>query len=274
MIRLYAIILVVLCTTVCLGQTSRPSILNEVGIDQKLDAQVPTDLVFKDESGNDVRLGSYFGSRPIVLSLVYYKCPMLCTLVLNDLTHALVSMPSTMSVGEQFDVITVSFDPRETPELAAGKKRQYLREYRRAGGEHGWHFLAGDEASIRKLTDAVGFRYVWDAQYSQYAHASGIIVLTPQGRIARYFYGIDYRAKDLRLALTEASQGTISSPVERVLLYCFHYDPATGKYGFAIMNILRAGGLLTVAAIGSFWFVMHRRARQQREHVTLSPEVQ
>jgi protein SCO1/2 len=198
---------------------------------------------------------------------------MLCTLVLNDLTHALVSMPSTMSVGDQFDVITVSFDPRETPELAAAKKRQYLHEYRRAGGERGWHFLTGNDESIRKLTDAVGFHYAWDAQYSQYAHASGIIVLTPQGRIARYFYGIDYRSKDLRLALTEASQGTISSPVERVLLYCFHYDPATGKYGFAIVNALRAGGILTLAAIGSFWFMMHRRAGRQTERVAPSREM-
>src|SRR5947207_12043157 len=223
----YILVLIYLAPTIARGQaTTRPSVLNDVGIDQKLDAQIDPQITFRDETGATIHFGDYFGHRPIVLALVYYKCPMLCTMVLNDLTHTLTAMRGNM--GQDFDVITVSFDPRETPELAAAKKKQYVKTYHRAGADIGWHFLTGDENSIKQLTDTVGFRYVWDEKGQQFAHASGVIVLTPQGRVSRYFYGIDYSAKDLRLSLAEASDGKISTPVDAILLYCFHYDPATG----------------------------------------------
>jgi protein SCO1/2 len=242
---------------------TRPAILDDVGIDQKLDSQVSPDLVFRDETGRQVRLGDYFNKRPIILTLVYYKCPMLCTLVLNDLTRTLNGI-RTASIGKDFDVITVSFDPRETSDLAAAKKAQYLREYRRSGAENGWHFLTGDESSIRQLTSTVGFRYAWDPKFQQYVHASGITLLTPQGRVSRYFFGIEYSAKDLRLSLVEASGGKIGSRIDQVLLYCFHYDPAIGKYTLAITNVLRACGILTVLAIGSFVVISVRKERLKR----------
>jgi len=244
--------------------STRPPILNDVGIDQKLDNQVPTDLIFRDESGRDVRLGELLHERPVILVLVYYKCPMMCTMVLNDLTKTLNAM-RTSSVGEQFDVITVSFDPSETPDLAAAKKRQYVREYRRPHAEEGWHFLTGPEDSIRKLTDAVGFRYVWDEKFKQFVHASGITLLTPQGRVSRYFFGLEYSVKDLRLSLVEASGGKIGTKTDQVLLYCFHYDPATGRYTLAVTNVLRAGGVLTMIAIGSFMLISLRKERRNRK---------
>jgi protein SCO1 len=244
-----------------LSPATRPAILDGVGIDQRMGAQVPANLVFKDETGTDVRLGDYFGKRPIVLALVYFKCPMLCTLVLNDLDHTLVAMPHTMNVGEQFDVLTVSFDPTETPQLAAGKKFQYVRSYGRPHASEGWHFLTGDQASIKQLTDTVGFHYVWDPKFKQYAHASGIMVLTPEGKVARYFYGVEYSAQDLRLALTDAGGGKISAPVEQVLLYCFHYDPSTGRYSLIVTRMLKIAAGLTIAFLGTFWLLMFRRDR-------------
>jgi protein SCO1/2 len=242
-----------------LAQTSMPALLTDVGIDQKLDAQVPADLRFIDDTGKEVRLGNYFGKRPLVLALVYYQCPMLCTLVLNDLTRALNAMPT--SVGEQFDIITVSFDPRETPQLAAEKKQQYLRSYGRKHAQEGWHFLTGNQESIRALTDAVGFRYTWDVKSQQFVHASGVIVLTPQGKVSRYFYGIDYSAKDLRLGLSEAANGTIGSPAEKVLLYCFKYDPSTGRYSLAVMRLLRVAALITLFTLGGFIVHANRKDR-------------
>jgi len=238
-------------------------ILQEVGIDQKLAAQVPADLTFKDESGRDVKLGGYFtGKRPIVLTLVYYRCPMLCTMVLNDVVRTINALP--MTVGKDFDIVTVSFDPRETPDLAAKKKKQYLHMYhnKSSDSENGWHFLTGSEQSIRNLTEAVGFKYAYDAKFDQYAHASGFMLLTPDGTVSKYFYGRDYNVKDMRLGLVEAGGGKIGTPVEKVMLYCFHYDPATGKYSLAITRLLKVAAALTLVALGSFWFLMIRRERR------------
>jgi protein SCO1/2 len=238
---------------------NKPSILDNVGIDQKLGAMVPMDLVFNDEEGRPVRLGDVFSNRPVVLVLVYYQCPMLCTMVLNDLLRTMRSMPE--DVAADYDVITVSFDPRDTPALAKMKKKTYLAQYDRFDAEKGWHFLTGSQPSITALTSAVGFRYVWDPKYQLYAHASGIIVLTTRGKISRYFFGIDYAPKDLRIALDEATDGHVGGLANAILLYCFCYDPATGKYGLAISRLLKVGGGLTVLALGSFVAVALRRER-------------
>lgn len=243
---------------------SLPSSLRGLGIDQKLNAQIPLDLTFRDDTGRPVRLGDLFdGRKPVLLTLVYYNCPMLCTLVLNDTLRSLRPLPLT--IGKDFDVLTISFDPREGPELAAAKKRHYLEAYGRPGAERGWHFLTGDEEAIRRLTDAVGFRYRYDAGLDQFFHPSGITILTPDGRISRYFFGVSYVPKDVRLALVEASDGRIGSVTDAVLLYCFQYDPATGKYSLAIMNALRAGGVLTLVALGMMMVRMHRVERRRKE---------
>jgi len=237
--------------------TGLPKALQNVGIDQKLNEQVPLDAVFKDEQGREVRLGQFFKGKPVVLSLVYYACPMLCNQVLNGTLGSLRQI--SFNIGEQFEVVTVSFDPRETPELAAAKKRTYVQAYNRPGAEASWHFLTGDEANIKRLTEAVGFRYIWDEQTKQFAHASGIMVLTPEGRLARYFYGIEYPPKDLRLGLVEASQNKIGTPVDALMLYCYHYDPATGKYGAVVMNIVRLAGGVTLVLIVGLLLVLRKR---------------
>jgi len=227
-----------------------PKALNDVRIEQKLDQQLPLDLVFRDESGQAVKLGQYFGKKPVVLAFVYYDCPMLCTQVLNGMVTSFRVLP--FQIGNEFEVVTVSFDPRETSTLAAAKKKvyiDYLPERMRANATSGWHFLTGDEASITQLTDAAGFRYRWDDETKQFAHASAIMVTTPQGRLSRYFYGIEYAPRDLRLGLIESSENKIGSPVDQLLLYCYHYDPATGKYGAAIMRVMRVAGVLTVLGI-------------------------
>jgi protein SCO1/2 len=238
-----------------------PKALQKVGIDQKLNEQIPLDAIFKDEQGREVRLDQFFDKKPVVLSLVYYDCPMLCTQVLNGMTSSFRQVSFT--IGQEFEVVTVSFDPRETPQLAAAKKQTYLQRYGRAGAEAGWHFLTGDEPNIRRLTAAVGFRYVWDEQTNQFAHASGIMVLTPEGKLARYFYGIDYAPKDLRLGLVEASQNEIGTPVDALMLYCYHYDPATGKYGAVVMNIMRLAGIVTLALIGGLLLMLRKRSRRE-----------
>jgi protein SCO1/2 len=235
----------------------RQSIINDIGIDQKLGAQVPTDLRFTDENGKTVQLSDYLGKRPVILSLVYYQCPMLCTMSLNDLTRAMGAMP--LNPGEDFEIVTVSFDPREGPDLALAKKRRYVHEYHKPKAGEAWHFLSGDEANIAKLTSSVGFRYAWDAKFNQYAHAAGFVVLTPSGKVARYFYGVDYSSKDMRLALTEASEGKISHPVEQILLYCFHYDPSTGRYSIAILRLLAVCAAITAVGLGSYMFMNFRR---------------
>jgi protein SCO1/2 len=236
------------------------SIAKNVSIDQKLDAQVPLDLSFRDERGSAVRLGQYFGDKPVVLSLVYYKCPGLCTMTLNGMSRAF--KPLQFSAGREFEVVTVSIDPRETPELAASKKQEYLRQYGRPGADAGWHFLTGDEPAIRALADAVGFRYVYDPDTGQFAHGAGIMVLTPAGRVARYFFGLEYSSRDLRWGLVEASENRIGSLADAVQLLCYAYDPTTGKYGVPIMRTLRAAAVLTMLTLGSFVFLMLRRERR------------
>lgn len=217
--------------------TGLPQALQEVRIEQKLDQQLPLDLLFRDESGREVKLGQYFGQKPVVLAFVYYDCPMLCTQILNGMVTSFRVLP--FQVGKEFDVVTVSFDPRETSALATNKKKvyvDYLPEKMRANANNGWHFLTGDQTNIAKLTDAAGFRYHYDEATKQFAHASGIMVTTPQGKLSRYFYGVEYAPRDLRLGLIESSANKIGSPADQLLLYCYHYDPATGKYGAAVID--------------------------------------
>jgi len=234
----------------------RPALLRSVGIDQKLGAQVPADLPFNDESGQSVTLRQYL-DKPVILALVYYQCPSLCNMVLNGVLRSVKNL--SMTAGDQYDIVAVSFDPRETSEMAAAKKASYIKGYNRPGTERGWHFLTGPEASSKTLADAVGFHYAYDAINNQYAHGSAIMLLTPEGRVTRYFYGIDYPARDLRLGLVEASDRRIGSPVDAVMLYCYHYDPSNGKYGMVIMNVLRVAGFLTVATLAGFMIIMFRR---------------
>lgn len=241
--------------------------LEGIGIDQKLDTQLPMDLILRDEDGNPIRLGDMIHDRPVVLSLVYYECPMLCTVVLNNMLRSFVAMP-TMTIGKEYDVVTVSFNPDETAKLASEKKRSYVRRY--AAGERAisqesaerhWRFLTADAAAIKTLTDAVGFRYKYDPESKQYLHPSGVTIVTPSGKIARYFFGIDYEPTDLRLSLVEASQGKIGSITDHIMLYCFHYDAATGKYGFAVRRALRIGGAITVIGLALSMWYMSRRPR-------------
>jgi protein SCO1/2 len=239
-----------------------PGMFQKVRFDQNLDALLPLEVPLLDEQGRAVKLGDYFGRRPVIVNLVYYQCPMLCNEVLNSLLRSLNAL--AFDVGKDFEVVTVSIDPAETPVLAARKKAAYLRRYGRAGAGQGWHFLTGDEASIRRLAGAVGFNYVYDPKSKQFAHPAGIAIATPQGRIARYFFGISYPAGNLRLSLVEAAAGKIGSPMDQILLLCFHYDPRTGKYNVAIMNVIRILGGLTVASLGTFMFVMFRRDRQAK----------
>jgi protein SCO1/2 len=235
-----------------------PSALQGVGIDQRLNAQVPLDLVFRDEFGRPVPLSTFFQhGKPVLLALVYYQCPMLCTLVLNGVETSLKAV--SFNPGRDFEVVALSFDPADTPELAAKKKENYLRRYARPGAANGWHFLTGGEANIRALTQAVGFRYKYDPATRQFAHASGIMILTPEGRISRYFYGVEYAPRDLRLGLVEASANKIGTPVDQLLLFCYHYDPATGKYGAVAMGLVRFGGIAFVLVSGTFLFFALRR---------------
>jgi protein SCO1/2 len=236
-----------------------PGVLQEIGFDQKLGDRIPLDLAFKDETGKDVKLGDYFGKKPVVLSLVYYQCPMLCTISLNGLAGALEVL--SFVPGQEFEVVTVSFDPKEGPVLAAAKKKTYLTRYKRPEAHRGWHFLTGPKASIDALTHAVGFRYVWDEATKQFAHPAGILVATPDGRIANYLFGVEYSPKDLRLALVDAAGGKIGGVVDEVLLYCYQYDPHTGRYSASILNLVRIGGLLTVLALGGFILTTTMRRR-------------
>jgi protein SCO1/2 len=237
-----------------------PGMFQKVKFDQNLDAQLPLDVLLRDERGQAVRLGDFFGTRPVIVNLVYYQCPMLCNEVLNSLLRSLNAL--TFDVGKEFEVVTLSIDPSETPDLAARKKAAYLARYGRAGAGQGWHFLTGDEASIRRIARVVGFNYVYDEKSRQFAHPAGIAIATPQGKIARYFFGLSYPARDLRLGLIEATAGKIGSPMDMVLLMCFHYDPRTGKYNVAIMTVTRLAGCLTLAGLGTYMFVMFRRDRR------------
>jgi len=234
----------------------RPELLKEVGIDQKLNDVIPLGLTFRDENGNPVKLSQYFGQKPVLLSLVYYNCPMLCTQVLNGIDRSLRYVP--MDIGKDFEVVTVSIDPSESPKLASAKRDLYVGIYGRPGAAEGWHFLTGDESQIKQLANAAGFRYAYDADSKQFAHASVIMILTPEGKISRYFYGIQYPSRDVRLGLVEASEGKIGSPVDQILLFCYHYDPITGKYGLLVSRVIKAGGLLTMLAIGVLVLVLRR----------------
>ncbi len=238
---------------------ARPGLLSKIGIDQRLNHQVPLDLPFVDESGRDVRLGDFFGKRPVLLALVYYECPMLCTQVLNGVVSALGTL--TFDVGREFDVVAVSINPREGPGLASQKKAAYLERYGRPHTAAGWHFLTGKEENIRRLADAVGFRYEYDESIKQYAHGAGVELLTPKGIVSRYFYGIEYSPRDIRFGVIEASEERIGTAVDDVLLLCYHYDPATGKYGATVVGMVRIGGVLTLAAFLTFLFVSLRRER-------------
>ena len=240
-------------------QVGPPAILREVRIAQRLNEQIPPEIVFRDENGKSVRLGDYFGKKPIVLSLVYFDCPALCTEVLNGELRTMKAI--SLDLGKDFDAVTVSFEPKDTPALAKAKRDVYAGQYGRPGATGNWHFLTGEPLSIDALTQAAGFHYAYDSSSRQYAHAAAILVLTPHGRIARYFYGVQYPARDFRLGLVEASEGKIGTPTDRALLYCYQYDPMTGKYGLIVMNVVRAAGLFTVLVLGIFMFVMFRRER-------------
>jgi protein SCO1/2 len=235
---------------------TRPPRLENVGVEQHLDAQVPPSLIFRDEAGKTVKLGDYFGRKPLILNLVYYNCTMLCGEALAGLASAMRLVK--FDVGNEFDVVTVSFDPHETPEMAAAKKKDYVGRYDRANAAAGWHFLTGQPDAINALTKAVGFQYQYDPKTNQYAHATAIMVLTPQGRISRYFYGVDFPPKDLRMGLVEASQGKIGNAVDAVLLFCYHYDPESGKYGAMVANILRLAAAATILILGTLFFILWR----------------
>jgi len=234
----------------------RPELLKDVGVDQKLNSSIPLDLTFRDEHGNRVALGQYFHGKPVILTLVYYNCPMLCTQVLNGLDRSLEQVP--MSIGRDFEVVTVSIDPTDEPSLAEAKQAVYVGMYNRPGAATGWHFLTGEGPAIAQLTRAVGFRYAYDPDSKQYAHASVVMLLTPEGRLSRYIYGVSYPARDMRLGLVDASGGKIGSPVDQVLLFCYHYDPHTGKYGLLISRVLKLLGLATILTGGVFLIWLFR----------------
>ena len=245
--------------------TGLPPAVKDVGIDQRLNEQMPLDAVFKDDQGREVRLGEYFKGKPVMLALIYYSCPMLCNQVLNGMLSSVRQV--TFNAGEEFQIVAISFDARETPQLAASKKQTYVKAYNRAGGNAGWHFLTGDEANIKRVTDAVGFRYKWDDKTNQFAHASGMFLLTPEGKLARYFYGIEYRPRDVRLGLVEASQSQIGTPVDTLMLYCYHYDPRTGKYGPVVMNIMKVAGVITIGLIAGMLLMLRKRGAKPLEAV-------
>ncbi|MEO0249744.1 MAG: SCO family protein [candidate division WOR-3 bacterium] len=241
--------------------TPPDTLLQKIGIDQKLNEQVPLHLLFRDETGQKVPLSNYFRQKPVILLLVYYECPMICNLTLNGLVKTLRVL--SWKAGKEFEIVTVSINPKEDPKLAAQKKANYLKAYGRPEAAEGWHFLTGEESAIRQLADSVGFRYTYDPKTGQYGHAAGLIVLTPKGRISRYFYGTEFSARDLRFALIEASANKIGTPVEKLLLLCFRYDPTTGKYGLIVIRLVQLGGIATLLVLGTFMFVMFRRDRKQ-----------
>jgi len=239
-----------------------PNDLSGVGIDQNLQGELPLALHFVDAHGQDVTLQDYFGDKPVILSFVYYDCPMLCTMILNGLVKVVNTLD--FNIGEDFEVVTLSFDPRETPDLALGKKRTYMSKYGRHGAEKGWHFLTGKEENIKQLTQAAGFKYTFNPERNEFVHASGIMIATPEGKLSRYFYGIEYAPRDVKLGLVEAGQEKIGSVVDQILLYCYHYDPTTGKYGLVIMNVIRLLGSLTVLILVSFMVTMLRKDRRAK----------
>jgi protein SCO1/2 len=233
-----------------------------ITIAQKLDTRIPLDLQFRNERGEVVRLREYFNhGRPVLLNFVYYRCPMLCPTVLEGTTTSLTHLK--FNIGEEFDVLTVSIDPRDTAKRAAELKEKYVRHYGRLDAAKGWHFLTAHETAIKKLTEAVGFQFQYDSRTDQFAHGAALLVLTPDGRTSRYFYGFEYKPRDLRLAIVEASEGKVGNVTDQILLLCFHYDPATGKYSRNAMMFARAGGVTTLLGLGGFIFVMIRKERRR-----------
>ncbi len=255
----FCLLLLVLMAFTASAQNAIPPMLQGVDIEQRLNSQVPLDLEFVNETGKTIVLNDLMNGKPVILTLVYYECPMLCTQVLNGLISSL--KPLTFTPGNEFNIITVSFDPGETPALAVKKKAVYLKEYGRPKVGKGWHFLTGKEKSIAKLTESVGFQYQYDAKIDQYAHGSAIMILTPKGKVSRYFYGIEYSSRDLRFALVESSDNKIGTIADKILLYCFHYDPSQGKYSATAMNLIRLGGVITVLCLGAFILNMRRKDR-------------
>jgi len=241
-----------------------PPALKEVGIEQRLGEQLPLEAVLKDEDGKAVKLGDYFAKgRPVIVAFVYYECPMLCNQVLNGLTGSLKGM--SIDAGKDFDVIALSFDARENDNaaLAKNKKASYMERYARPGTENGWHFLTGSEESILAVTRAAGFNFKWDEKSNQFAHAGAVMIATPDGKISRYLYGIDYAPKDLKFAVMESAEARVGSPVEQLMLYCYHYDPSTGKYGLSVLRVMRIGGVATLLGIGAMLFVFWRRNKNK-----------
>jgi protein SCO1 len=238
---------------------TRPPALQDVAFDQQLNQQVPLDLTFRDENGKAVEFGNYFNGKPIILTFVYYKCRDLCPLLLDGVVRSLRAL--SFDAGNEFDLITVSIDPHDSPALAAAKKKDLVERYSRPGAAAGWHFLTGDEIAIQKLAQSVGFHYTYDPHTGEFAHATGMVLLTPKGKTARYYYGIDFSPRDLRLGLIEAAAGKIGSPIDQLLLFCYHYDPVTGKYGLLITRVIRLAGAATVLILGGFILVMLRRER-------------
>jgi protein SCO1/2 len=246
----------------------RPAALRDVAFDQKLNQQVPLDLAFRDEDGKAVRLADYFKQKPVILNFVYFKCQDLCPLLLDGIVRSL--RPLSFDIGNQFDVLTVSFDPHDDPRLAAAKKADLIDKYSRPAAAKGWHFLTGDEPQIQKLTQSIGFRYTYDARSGEFGHATGIIILTPEGKTSRYFYGIDFSPRDLRLGLIEAAAREIGSPIDQLLLFCYHYDPTTGKYNLAVTRVIQVAGGATVLALAVFITMMLRRDRNPHAGVDQS----
>jgi len=246
-----------------LASNAPPTLPGNVSIAQKLNTRVPMELMFRDETGRVVRLREYFGGRkPVVLQFVYYRCPMLCPIVLDGTTEALTNLK--YDIGKEYDVLTVSIDPRDTPTAAARMKEKYVKRYGRLDSASGWHFLTANETAIRRLTDAVGFQFAYDPKMDQFAHGAALLVLTPDGRTSRYFYGFEYKPRDLRLAIFEAGEGKIGSVADQLLLLCFHYDPKVGKYSRDALLFARAGGVTTMLALGGFIFVMIRKERTEK----------
>lgn len=262
------IILVSLTGQVLRAQPDMPSpfvpqgIFSRIAFDQNLNGRIPLDAMFKDEEGKSVPLGAYFGARPVIINLVYYQCPMLCTQVLNGLVLGMRSV--RMSAGEDFSVVTVSIDPTETPALAAEKKQAYIHRYGRKHAAEGWHFLTGQDADIHKLAASIGYRYFWDSTSQLYAHPAGIVIATPQGRISRYMFGAQFPSRDLSFSLIDASEGKIGSQVEKFLLMCYHYDPGTGKYGVVVMRVLRIAAVFTLLTLGGMIWLLLRWEKRKK----------
>ena len=242
--------------------SAMPPALREIGFDQLIDHQLPLDARFTDDEGHEITLGSLYGKRPVLLSFVYFTCPLLCTQVLNAMTATVSNLP--LEAGKDFDLVVISIDPKDTPAVAAAKKAEFVHRYKDPTASAGWHFLTGTESEIRRTAAAAGFKYSWDEQTQQYAHPTGIIVSTPDGRLARYLFGLEFGPRDLKLALVDASEGKVGTLADQLLLYCYHYDPMTGRYGIYVMRVLRIAGVLTVFSIATFILVMLRKERSSQ----------